>query len=75
MNNHIVTWNPVDRSRHLVLVTRLKRINDTEHFSRVAASGCRVREDEADGLLGINDEDGTDGEGLKVTKVKHTIFS
>lgn len=46
-----------------MLVASLKRVDNTEDLSSVTASGGGVGEDGADGLLGVNDEDGTDGEG------------
>jgi hypothetical protein len=64
MHDHVVARNPVDRSCHLVLVTGLQRIDDAKDFSGVAAGRSWVGEDEADGLLGVDDEDGADGEGL-----------
>lgn len=45
-----------------MLVTSLERVDNAENLSSVAASGGRVREDSANSLLGINDEDGADGE-------------
>ena len=62
VDNHIITWNPVDWGGDTVLVASLEGVDDTEDLGGVAASGGRVREDEADGLLGVNDEDRTDGE-------------
>ena len=46
-----------------MLVTGLERVDDTEDLGGVAAGGRRVRHDEADGLLRVDDEDGADGEG------------
>lgn len=45
-----------------MLVTSLERVDNAEDLSGVAASAGGVREDGADGLLGVDDEDGTDGE-------------
>jgi hypothetical protein len=64
VNNDPVTWNPIDRCSNLVLVTSLKRVHNTENLLGVAAGGCWVGENETDGLLWINDEDGSDGESL-----------
>lgn len=62
MDDNIVTWNPVDGSGDPVLVTSLERVNNAENLGSVATGGGWVREDGADGLLGVNDEDGADGE-------------
>lgn len=64
VHDHIVARDPVDRGCHLILVTRLERIDDAEDFSSIAAGRGWVREDETDGLLGVDDEDGADREGL-----------
>jgi len=45
-----------------VFVTGLERVNDTEDLSGVASSGCGVGHDKTDSLLGVDDEDGADGE-------------
>ena len=46
-----------------VLVTSLERINNPQDLSSVPSSGSWVRQDKTDGLLGVNNEDGSDGEG------------
>jgi len=63
VNDDIIAGNPVDGGGDLVLVTGLERVDDAENLSGVAASGGGVGEDGADGLLGVDDEDGSDGEG------------
>lgn len=63
MNDDIVTWSPVDGRGDTVLVGSLEGFNYTEKFRRVTTSGGRVGEDEANGLLGIDDEDRANGEG------------
>jgi len=62
MDNDVVTRDPVDGGGDTVLVASLERVDNTENLSGVAASRCGVREDKADGLLRVNDEDGADGE-------------
>lgn len=52
----IVTWNPVDGCGDTVLVAGLQRVEDPQHLSSVAAGGGGVREDQANGLLGVDDE-------------------
>lgn len=63
VHNHIVTWHPVDWSGDLVLVTRLERIEHAQNLGSVAAGRSWVGEDQADGLLWVDDEDAADGEG------------
>lgn len=46
-----------------VLVTSLEGVNASQHFSSVSSSRCWVGEDESDGLLRVDDEDGANGEG------------
>lgn len=60
MDNNVVARNPVDWGGDSVLVASLKGVDDTEDLCGVAASGGRVRENEADSLLGVNDEDRAD---------------
>jgi hypothetical protein len=62
VDNDIVTGNPVDGSGDAVLVTGLKAVQDTENLGAVTTCGCRVGQNKTNGLLGINDEDGADGE-------------
>jgi hypothetical protein len=40
-----------------VLVTSLQTVQDTQDLRSVPACACWVRKDEADGLLGVDDED------------------
>lgn len=63
VDDDVVTGNPVDRGGDLVLVAGLERVDDAEHLGGVAAGRGGVGEDGADGLLGVDDEDGADGEG------------
>lgn len=62
VHNDVVAGHPVDGRRDAVLVARLERVDDAEHLGRVAARRGGVREDETDRLLGVDDEDGADGE-------------
>ena len=55
---------PVDRSGHAVLVASLQGIDHTQDLGSVAASRSRVGENQADGLLGIDNEDGAHSERL-----------
>ena len=61
-NRKPLTGNPVDRGGDAVLVTSLERVDNAQNLGGVAASAGRVREDGADGLLGVDDEDRADGE-------------
>ena len=63
VHDDIVTGNPVDGSGDAVLVAGLKGVDNTENLGGVAAGGGWVGEDGSDGLLGVDDEDGADGEG------------
>ena len=63
VHDHVITRNPIDRSGNLVLIPRLERINDTQNLSSVSACRCGVRQDSADRLLRVDDEDRPDGEG------------
>lgn len=60
-DNDILAGYPVDGGGNLVLVTGLEGVDDAQNLGGVAASGGRVGEDGADGLLGVNEEDGSDG--------------
>lgn len=62
MHNHIVTRDPINGCGNLVLVASLEGVDDAQDFGRVAASRGWVGQNGADGLLGINDEDGANGE-------------
>ena len=46
-----------------MLVASLERVDNAQDLGGVTASAGRVRENGADGLLGVDDEDGADGEG------------
>lgn len=63
VDNDVVTRHPVDRGGDLVLVASLQRVDDAQDLGAVAASRRGVREDGADGLLGVDEEDGADREG------------
>lgn len=63
MDNDVVTGHPVYRCGDAVLVTGLERVDNTEDLGGVAAGRGGVGEDETDGLLGVDDEDGANGEG------------
>lgn len=62
VHNHIVTGDPVDGSGNLVLVAGLEGVDDAQDLGRVTASGGWVGQDGADSLLGVDDEDGANGE-------------
>lgn len=62
VDNHIVSWDPVDGGGDAVLIASLEGVDDTEDLGGVAAGGGGVGEDEADSLLGVDDEDAADGE-------------
>ena len=62
VDNNIITRDPVDRGGNSVLVAGLKGVDDTENLGGVAASRSRVRHDQSNGLLRVDDEDRADGE-------------
>lgn len=62
-DNDVVTDDPVDGGGDTVLVTGLEGVDDAEDLGGVAAGGGGVGEDGADLLLGVDEEDGADGEG------------
>ena len=79
-HNHILTNVPVDGSGHALPVCRLERVNDAQDLRRVAARRGRVQHGETDLLLGVDDEDGADGERdallgdvVQVTLVDHVV--
>ena len=53
----------VDGRGDAVLVARLQTVEDAQDLGRVAAGRGRVAQDKTDRLLGVDDEDGADGEG------------
>jgi hypothetical protein len=62
-DDDIITRQPVDGSGNTLLVGELESVDDTEDLSGVTAGRGRVGDDEADLLVGVNDEYGTDGQG------------
>jgi hypothetical protein len=58
----LLTRNPVDRSGDAVLVASLEGVDNAQNLGGVAASAGGVGENSADGLLGVDHEDGADGE-------------
>lgn len=73
VDNDVVAVLPVGGGGDAVLVTELEGVNDTEDLVKVATGRGGVGEGEADGLLGVDDEDGADGEwdtlGIEVGQV------
>lgn len=61
-DDDIITGQPVDGGGDTVLVGGLEGVNNTEYLSSVTASGGGVGDDQTDLLLGVNNEDGADGE-------------
>lgn len=57
-----LTREPVDRRGNLVLVAGLQRVDHAQDLGGVAAGAGGVGEDQADALLGVDDEDAADGE-------------
>jgi hypothetical protein len=65
VNNDILSWHPVNWSGDLVFVASDERVDNAENLCRVATSGSWVGENETNGLLWVDDEDGTDCECLE----------
>jgi len=63
VDDDIVTLLPVDGRRDTVLVTNLERVDNPQDFVKVATSGGRIRNSQADDLLGVDDEHRSNGEG------------
>lgn len=62
-DDDVLTGLPVNGGGDAVLVAGLEGLDDAEDLGGVAAGGGRVGEDGADLLLGVDEEDGADGEG------------
>lgn len=62
-HNNLVTLFPIHRGSDLVLGRQLQRINDTQQFIDISSRRGRVGNDESNHVRGVNDEDGSDGEG------------
>ena len=80
-HNDILTRGPIHRSSDLVLGRNLQRVDHSQELIDVPPRRSRVREDEADDLLGVDDEYRTDGEGESegvdvggVESVEHVVL-
>ena len=80
-HNDILTRGPIHRSSDLVLGRNLQRVDHSQELIDVPSRRSRVREDEADDLLGVDDEYRTDGEGESegvdvggVESVEHVVL-
>ena len=60
-NNDIIAGQPVDGRGYAVLVGGLERVDNTEDLCGVTAGRGGVGQDQADLLVGVNDEHGADG--------------
>jgi len=56
------SYLPINWSDKVVLVGQLQGIDDTKDFFRVTTGGSRVIDDSTDDLLGIDEENGADGQ-------------
>lgn len=61
-DNDVITREPVDGGSDGVLVGGLEGVDDTEDLSSVTAGGGGVGQDGTDLLVGVDDENGADGE-------------
>lgn len=69
-DNDIFAQCPVNGGVHTILVSGLKRIDDSQDLSSIPASGGWVTKDQSDFLVGVDDEDGADGHGNSCGSVK-----
>lgn len=60
-DDDILTNLPVDRRSNTLLITRLKRVNDSKHLCAVATRRCGIHHGQANLLLRINDENRANG--------------
>ena len=58
-----LTRNPINRRRNPLPIARLQTIHHPQHLRRIPARARRIAQYQTDGLFGIDDEDGADGEG------------
>lgn len=79
-NDHIVTDLPVNRGSDTLLVTGLKRIDDTQHLGRVTTSRGGIHHGQTDLLARVDDEDRANGESnallvdvVQILLVDHVI--
>jgi hypothetical protein len=56
MYDDVIARYPVDGSCDTMLVAGLERIKDAKNFGGVTTSRSRVRENQSDGLLRVDDE-------------------
>lgn len=80
-NDNVLPRLPFNRRGELVLVTALERLDNAEDLVERTTDSGRVRDQSADGLLRVDDEDGTDGKGESllvdigsVLVVKHAVL-
>jgi hypothetical protein len=76
-NNNIFSDSPVNWRSNTGLISGLQGIDDSQHLGSVASRRSRVGHDEPNLLLGVDDEDATDGEGgsqvLDLLSIDHVI--
>jgi hypothetical protein len=62
-DNHIITRDPIDGGGDLVLIASLKGVDHSKHLGSVAASRGGIGQNQSNGLLGVDDEYGSNGQG------------
>jgi len=80
MNNHIIALLPINRCRHLMFISQLKGVDNAKNFIERTSDLGGIRDGETDDFFGIDDEYGSDGEGLaflidvcRVHSVEHVV--
>ena len=63
VKENVPTWYPIYRRSNPVLVASLERIDYTENLGGIASSRGRIGHDETNSLLGVDDEDASNGKG------------
>jgi len=62
VDDDVLPLLPVDGCCDLVLVAELESINGTDYFVKVSSHSSRIRESQANDLLGVDNEDSSDSE-------------
>ena len=76
VNDDIITTLPVSRCGNLVVAGKLERVNDTNNFIKVTASGGRIGHHQGNGLVWFENKDRTNrhwhASGVLVSFVQDT---
>ncbi len=64
MNDHVGAILPINRCRDLMFISQLKRVDNAKDLIERTSDLSRVRHGETNDLFGVDDKDGSNGEGL-----------